>query len=108
MQVIVAGPDDTAIADAISAEGHDVRTVAVGNGESLTEAGIADADAYVLTEMAQATSIAVAKDNNPDVRVVVYAEGSLPEFATRQADLVIDPALLDPEAVAEELAGGPE
>jgi hypothetical protein len=103
MQVIVAGPDDSKIASAIEAEGHDVTTVEVGNGESLKAAGIEDAETYVLTEMAQATSIAVAKDHNPDVRVVVYAEGSLPEFATRQADLVVDPRLLDPEAVAEEL-----
>ncbi|QGN06781.1 CTP synthetase [Halorhabdus sp. CBA1104] len=103
MKVIVAGVDDTEIASAIEEEGHDVTTVDVGTGESLADAGIAEAETYVLTEMNQATSIAVAKDHNPDVRVVVYAEGSLPEFATRQADLVVDPRLLDPEAVAEEL-----
>ncbi|WP_158854083.1 CTP synthetase [Halorhabdus sp. CUG00001] len=103
MKVIVAGVDDTEIASAIEEEGHDVTTVDVGTGESLADAGIVEAETYVLTEMSQATSIAVAKDHNPDVRVVVYAEGSLPEFATRQADLVVDPRLLDPEAVAEEL-----
>jgi len=104
MQVIVAGADESEIADPIDAEGHDVTAIDVADGTSLADAGIENADVYLLTEMAQATSIAVAKDHNPDVRVVVYAEGSLPEFATRQADLVIDPALLDPEAVAEELA----
>ncbi|WP_181686268.1 DUF7126 family protein [Halorhabdus salina] len=103
MKAIVAGPDDSEIASAIEAEGHDVTTVAVGDGESLEAAGIVGADVYVLTDMAQATSIAVANDHNPDVRVVVYAEGSLPEFATRQTDLVVDPRLLDPDAVAEEL-----
>ena len=103
MDVIVAGTDDSEIADAVSAEGHDVTLVDIANGESLAEAGIEDADIYLLTEMDQATSIAVAKDHNPDVRVVVYAEGSLPEFATRQTDLMVDPALLDPTAVAEEL-----
>ncbi|WP_136690039.1 DUF7126 family protein [Halorhabdus amylolytica] len=103
MKVIVAGTDERDIAAAIRAEGHEVTVVDVGNGESLTDAGIEETDVYLLTEMAQATSIAVAKDCNPDLRIVVYAEGSLPEFATRLADLVIDPALLDPEAVAEEL-----
>ncbi|WP_135662537.1 DUF7126 family protein [Halorhabdus rudnickae] len=104
MKVLVAGADENAIADAIRAEGHEVTVLDIGDGESLENADIENADVYVLTEMSQATSIAVAKDHNPSVRVVVYAEGSLPEFATRQADLMIDPALLDPEAVAEELA----
>jgi len=103
MNVIVTGTDDYGIADAIEAEGHDVTVVDIGNGETLEGAGIEETDVYLLTEMAQATSIAVAKELNPDLRVVVYADGSLPEFATRQADLVVDPALLDPAAVAEEL-----
>ncbi len=51
----------------------------------------------------QATSIAAATDLNPDLRVVVYAEGSLPDFASRQTDLVVDPDLLGSDAVAEEL-----
>ena len=75
----------------------------VGNRPGLEEAGIHDADGFLLTEMAQATSIVVAKDLNPDLRVVVYCEGSLPDFASRQTDLVVDPALLGPDAVAEEL-----
>lgn len=103
MQVVIAGPDDAAIADAIRAEGHDATIAPIGNRPGLEEAGIHDADVYLLTDMAQATSIAVAKDLNEGVRVVVYAEGSLPDFATRQADLVVDPNLLDPEAVAAEL-----
>jgi len=103
MKVIVAGTDEREIAAALRAEGHEVTVVDVGNGESLTGAGIEETDIYLLTEMDQATSIAVAKDHNPGVRVVVYADGSLPEFATRQADLMVDPDLLDPEAVAEEL-----
>lgn len=104
MNVIVAGADSHEIAAAIQAENHDVTTIDVGSSDALEDAGIEGADTYVLTEMEQATSIAVAKDRNPDVRILIYADGSLPEFATRQADLVIDPALLDPDAVAEELA----
>ena len=103
MQVVIAGPDDAAIADAVEAQGHDVSIAPIGNRPGLEEAGIHDADVYLLTDMAQATSIAVAKDLNDDVRVVVYAEGSLPDFASRQTDLVVDPNLLSPEAVAEEL-----
>jgi len=56
-----------------------------------------------LTEVQQATSIPVAKDLNGNLRVVVYADGSLPDFARGQADLVVDPDLIDPGTVAEEL-----
>ncbi|MFC7133497.1 MULTISPECIES: DUF7126 family protein [Salinibaculum] len=104
MNVIVAGIDDHDIAAAIEAEGHAVSRVDIANRPGLEEAGILETDAFVLTEMEQATTISVAKDLNEDLKVVVYAEGSLPEFATRQTDLMVDPALLDPEAVAAELS----
>lgn len=103
MNVIVAGTDDYDIADAIDADGHAVTRVDVANRSALEAAGAPDADVYVLTEVEQATSISVVKELNDGLKVIVYADGSLPEFATRQADLMVDPALLDPEAVAAEL-----
>jgi hypothetical protein len=103
MQVIVAGADTHGIAAAVAAEGHTVEQVEVANRPALEEAGVHEADALVLTEVRQATSIPVAKDLNADLDVVVYADGSLPDFARGQADLVVDPALLAPETVAEEL-----
>jgi len=101
--VVVAGTDDHDIAAAIDAEGDDVSQVDIANRPALEEAGIVDATVYVLTEVEQATSISVAKDLNPDLHVVVYADGSLPDFARGQADLMLDPDLFDPAAVAEEL-----
>ena len=103
MTVIVAGPDEYGIADAITAEGLAVERVDIANQEHLDSAGVETATAYVLTEMAQATSIPVAKEANPDLHVVVYADGSLPDFARGQADLVLDPELFDPADVAAEL-----
>ena len=103
MNVILVGPDPENIADALGEAGHSVAVADVGNRPGLEAAGVHDAEVYLLTEMEQATSIAVATDLNPDLRVVVYADGSLPGFASRQADLVVDPALLGPDAVAEEL-----
>ncbi|MBX0323724.1 CTP synthetase [Halomicroarcula sp. F13] len=103
MKVVLVGSDPDGLTDALEAEGHTVTVADVGNRPGLEEAGVHDADVYLLTEMAQATSIAVAKDLVPKIRVVVYAEGSLPDFASRQTDLVVDPNLLSPEAVAEEL-----
>lgn len=102
-RAIVAGIDDYGIGDAIAAEGFDVARVDVANRPALEEAGLHEASVYVLCEMDQATSISVAKDLQPEVKVVVYADGSLPDFARGQADLVLDPALFSVEDVAEEL-----
>jgi cytochrome c-type biogenesis protein CcmE len=103
MRAIVAGVDEHDIGGAIETEGIEVSRVDVANRPALEDGGIVDADVYVLTEVEQATSITVAKDLNEGLKVVVYAHGSLPDFARRQADLVIDPDLLDPGAVAAEL-----
>jgi len=103
MNVLVAGPDTHDIATAIADAGHTVDHVDVANRPTLEEAGIHDAAVYVLTEVQQATSISVAKDLNDALRVVVYADDSLPDFARGQADLVVDPDLLAPGAVAAEL-----
>lgn len=103
MNVIVAGTDDHDIAGAIAAEGHHMERVDVANRPTLESAGIVDAAVFVLTEVEQATAISVAKDLNPGLKVVVYADGSLPDFARGQADLVLDPALFEPEDIAAEL-----
>ena len=104
MNVIVAGTDDHDIAGAIAAEGHHIERVDVANRPTLESAGIVDAAVFVLTEVEQATAISVAKDLNPGLKVVVYADGSLPDFARRQAGHILDPKLLDPDFVAEEVA----
>ncbi len=103
MKVIVAGEDTYEIADAIEAEGHEVARIDIANRPALEESGIHDAETFVLLEVKQATSISVAKDLNPELKVVVYADGSLPDFARGQADLALDPNLFDPSDVAAEL-----
>lgn len=104
MTVLVAGTDEHGVGAAFEARGATVERVDVANRPALEEAGVLDADLFVLTEVEQATAIPVAKDLAPDLRVVVYADGSLPDFARGQADLAVDPDLLSPEAVAEELS----
>lgn len=102
---IIAGPDADGLGEELAAQGVDVaRIEGMATREKLLDAGIESADTFVLTDTADATAIAIAKDDNPDVRVVVYAEDSLPEFARGQTDLAVDPALLGPDVVAEELA----
>lgn len=111
-EVIVVGPDDHGLTegfvaagvDAVHLEGHPV-------GDDLDAAGIANAGALVLTHTGLATLVSVAKERNKRLTAVFYAESSLPAFASRQADLAVDPALVDTdalvEAVVDRLASAP-
>jgi len=102
---IVAGPDPDGLGDALAEEGFTITRIEdLVSSSTLEAAGIDDAAMLVLTDVGEASGIPVAKELNPDVRVVVYSEQSLPEVATRQTDLAVDPALLDVSVVAEELA----
>jgi hypothetical protein len=104
-RAILAGADDNGLGAALETEGIEVsRVEGLLTGAALDDAGVADADLFVLTDLDEATAITVAKDRNPDVRVVVYSHDSLPEFARGQADLAMDPTLFGVEMVAEELA----
>ncbi|EMA49193.1 MULTISPECIES: DUF7126 family protein [Halococcus] len=103
---IVTGPDPEGLGDALEAHGLSVARIdGAANRPALEEGGVSEADLFVLTDVSHATSIPVALDLAADLRVIVYARESLPEFAKGQADLLVDPGLLDPDIVAEELAG---
>ena len=105
-RAIVAGPDPDGLSDALADEGVSITRIdGVVSATTLEEAGIDDAAMLVLTDMDEASGIPVAKELNIGVRVVVYTEQSLPDFAAAQTDLAVDPALLDVRVVAEELAG---
>ena len=104
MEAIVAGPDEDDIGDALEAEGIALeRVTGIVSRPALENAGIVEADLYVLTDAEQATSIPIARDLNEDVRLVAYARDTLPEFVKGQLDLAIDPRLMDVQVVAEEL-----
>jgi len=103
MKAIVVGTD-AGIADALEAEGVEVtRLEGVASGERLEDAGVADADLLVVTDVGEATAIPVAREHNPDLKTVAYTGDGVPEFVKGVLDLTVDPALLDAEAVAEEL-----
>ena len=106
MHAIVAGPDPDGIGDALADRGVDVTRVHdIIDRPALEEAGIVDAALYVLTDVGQATSIPVACDLTDEIRTVVYARDTVPEFVRGQLDLALDPRLLEPALVAEELTG---
>jgi len=109
MNAVVAGPD-RGIADALEGQGVTVsRLDGTITWPRLEQAGIGTAELFVLTAAGEATAIPVARELNPELRVVVYTPESLPEFASAAADLAVTPGLLAAETVAEELAGnGPD
>ena len=103
-RVIVAGPDEHGLGDALEDRGASVSRIAgIVNGETLADAGIESAAILVLTDLGEASAIPVAKERNPDVRAVSYSQQTLPEYAKAQADLAVDPDLLSADVVAEEL-----
>ena len=103
-KVIVAGGDPDGLGAALEARGA---TVAYAEGTAdraaLEAAGVLEADTLVVTDAGLSTSVTVALDRNPDLRVVIYTRDSVPEFVKGQAGHIVDPELLDAETVAEEL-----
>lgn len=104
---VFAGDDADGLAEALADEGVDVRFVdGVAARPALEEAGLLEADLFVLTDVGQATAIPIARDLTEDLQVVVYSGESLPDFVAASEVLQVDPALLSPDAVAEELLEG--
>lgn len=104
MNAIIAGEDEDGLGEALEREGFEVtRIEGFADREALEGAGIDSADVFAITDTVHATGIPVARELNETVRIVVYAGDSLPEFARPLADLIVDPGLLNPTAVAEEL-----
>lgn len=104
-RAVVAGPDRD-LGDALETAGVTVaRIQGLVTRDALLDAGIDDAELFVLTDVDEATSIPIARDENPGVGVVIYARETMPEFVRAQVDLALDPALLPPGLVVEELLG---
>ena len=106
MQAIVAGPDEEGIADALEAAGAEVVRLDLDahlTRPDLEDAGIVDADLYVLTDVSQATTIPIVRDLTDELRTVVYDRNTVPEFVRGQLDLAVDPRLVDVDVVADEL-----
>lgn len=104
MNAVVIGPDDDGLGDALEAAGVEIiHAAGTATREQLLDAEIETAELLVVTDSVLATSIPVAREINTQLRVVVYIHDSLPEFARTTAELILDPELMDPETVAEEL-----
>lgn len=104
MKAVVTGHDPDDVVSALRNADVDVSVVeGTANRDALADAGVTEADILVITDVGLATAIPVAKELNPDVRVVVYDRESVPEFARGQADLIVDPELMSPDTVVDGL-----
>lgn len=101
-QAVVIGPDADGLGDALADYLPVTHVDGTGTRDQLVDAGLGDGDMLVVTDAGLATSIPIARELG-DVRIVVYARDSLPEFARGKQALIVDPALIAAETVAEEL-----
>lgn len=107
MNAIVAGPDEDGVVAALDRAGVAVTEIdGLATRDVLTDAGMADADLFVLTDVRQTTAVPLAAELNEDARMVVYDRLSLPEVLTRVTDVAVDPELIGPEMFVEELING--
>ena len=104
-RALILGPDrglEAALAD------HGVETTRIQGPTTeadLEAAGLAEAGLLFVTDAGEASAISVADGLAPAVRIVWYAPAAVPGFVTRQLDLGVDPALIEPESlVAEQVA----
>jgi hypothetical protein len=105
---VVVTPPNQELQAALDGAGVEYVLVEDPTGDALEAADVADAGTVVVTDVDRATAIPIVKDLNPDVTVVVFSGGTIPPFARPQADLIVDPALVDAETLAAELAGQPD
>ncbi len=92
MNVVTVGIDSETV-DMLRDAGHELTTTDAFGTEALREAGVEEADAVVIGA-GYPTQVVVAKDLNPDARVVVVAD-DVPEFVRGNADLIISTELAD-------------
>ncbi|GAA0645904.1 DUF7126 family protein [Salarchaeum japonicum] len=104
MNAILVGPD-RGLGDALAEHGVSVERIDLGSATELEDAGVADTDLLVLTDVGESTAVSVALELNDRLKTVVYSPDTIPEFVRGQLDLALDTELLDADLVAEELTG---
>jgi len=103
-RAVILGGDEHGLGDALAAEGVSLtRLAGPTTRDGLREAGIEEADLLAVTEATLSTAIPVARELVADIRVVVYAGDTVPEFVRGQPALIVDPALMSAATVADEL-----
>ena len=84
---------DTGTVDTLRDAGHGVYAVDGFGTDALREAGVEDADAVVIGS-GYPTQVVVAKEMNPDARVL-FVSDEVPGFVRGNADLILSDELAD-------------
>lgn len=92
MKVVTIGVD-TGTVDTLRDAGHGVCAVDGFGTDALREAGVEDADAVVIGSV-YPTQVVVAKEMNPDARVL-FVSDEVPGFVRGNADLILSDELAD-------------
>ena len=101
---VFVGPDETGLVAALEDAGVAVARVEDdATRPALEDAGVVDADLLVVTDVAQGIAVPIARDLNERLKVLLYTGDGLPEYLSAMAVTKMDPRLLGPEAVTEEL-----
>lgn len=102
--IVIAGPDPHSLGDALVDAGSDVERI---SGEitttKLEAARVGEADVFVLTDPMEATALALVREEYPSLSLLVYADQSLPPFASHLVDVALSPRAMDQTVVVEEL-----
>ncbi|MCX2818495.1 NAD-binding protein [Haladaptatus sp. F3-133] len=92
MKVVTVGIDTDSV-DALRDEEHEVSSTDAFGADALREAGVEDADAVVIGG-GYPTQVVVAKEMNPDARVL-FVSDEVPGFVRGNADLILSDELAD-------------
>lgn len=102
--VILLGEDGYDLVDRLKAAGLEVTTLTgFPTGADLDDAGVEDAEVVLVADVHLASLIPVARERQPTIQVIVYSTDRLPPFASAQADLAVDPTLIDPDELVAAL-----
>lgn len=88
--------------EALREEGVEVVEVEGVGEDALLEAGVGEADAFVVRDGGNAVQIPVARHVSPELQTVLVAD-DVPDYVRGTADLILSLELGTPEAVADAL-----
>ena len=102
--IIIGGSTAEGIEQQLADAGQEVtRLDQVLTSSVLESAGIESAAVFLLTDATEATAIPLAREQNPDISIIVYSTESIPEFCKPIADMIVHPGAVSNDVLVEEI-----